>query len=155
MKSSSRTSQIMVMPDPQVFAGGVDAFRRVEIGGENPQVDVGHEAAEHQQAVGRLDDFGHLGATHRPFVDADEQRVRLRNHALSQKRRGDRYPCRLGEVEKLVLKSESMDLDVRQDHRTLGRGQQARPPRQSLRAARPGRWEADPEGGRCGATCRA
>ena len=82
---------VVVVADPQVLARRVDAPRRVELGREDPEVDVGQEAAEHQQAVGRLDALGDLGAAHRPLVDADEERVPLGDHALAQDRRGDRH----------------------------------------------------------------
>ena len=110
---------VVVMADPQVLAGRVDAPRRVELGGEDPQVDVGQEAAQHQQAVGRLHQLGDLGAAHRPLVDAGEQRVGLRDHALAQDRRGDGHPRRLGQPQQLVLQAEAVDLDVGQDHRPL------------------------------------
>ena len=111
------------MPDPKVLARRIDAPRRLELGREDPEVDVGQEAAQHQQAVGLLDALGHLGPAHRPLVDAHEERVPLGDDALAQDRRRDRHPGLLGQGEQLVLETEAVDLDVGQDHRPLGRGE--------------------------------
>ena len=115
---------VMVMPDPEVFARRVDAARGVELGREDPEVDVRQEAAEHQQAVGLLDAFGDLRPAHRPLVDADEQRMPLRDHALAQDRRRDRQARPLGQGDQVILEPEAVDLDVGQDHRPLGRFEQ-------------------------------
>ena len=65
------------MPDPQLLAGGVDALARIEIGRVDPQVEVGHERAEQNQAIALFDELRDLLVAHRPFVQADEQRMRF------------------------------------------------------------------------------
>ena len=146
---------IVMALDPEIFAGRVDALRRIELGRPDSQVDVGQEAAEHEQAVGRFDQLGHLGPAHGPLVNAAEKGMGLGDHALAQERRRDRHSGRLGESQELVLQAESMDLDVGQDHRPPGGRQRARPPRRSPRAAHRGRWEAAPPAAGAAPTCRA
>ena len=127
----------------------------LELGGEDPEVDVGQEAAEHQEAVGLLDALGHLVAAHRPLVDADEERVPLGDHALAQDGRGDRHAGLLGQREQLVLEAEAVDLDVGQDHRPSGRRSASPTPRRAPRGARRGRSAAARGASGAALTCRA
>ena len=114
---------VVVVADLQVLARRVDASRRVELGGEDPQIDVREEAAQHQQAVGFLDEPRDLLLAHAPLVDADEQGVHLGDDALAQDRRRDRETRLLGQRDHLVLEPEAVDLDVGQDHRPGRRGE--------------------------------
>ena len=82
------------MADAERFAGGVDATGRGQIGRENAHVDVGHELAQQDHAVALLDEARDLLAAQGAFVDADEQRMALADHALAEHggRDGDARP---------------------------------------------------------------
>ena len=114
----------MVPLDPKLFAGRVDALGRIELGRPDPHVDVGQEAAEHEHAIGRLDQLGDLRPSHRPLVDAGEERVRFGDHALAQDRRRDRHARRFGQGHQVVLQAEPVDLDVGENDRPAGSREQ-------------------------------
>ena len=97
----------MVMADAQRFAGGVDAAGRVEIGREDAHVDVGHELAQQDHAVALLDELGDLLAAQRAFVDADEQRMPLADHALAEHRGRDGDARPFGELRAARLAARS------------------------------------------------
>ena len=99
-----------MVPDPQLLAGGVDALARIEIGRVDAQVDVGHERAQQDHAVALFDELGDLFAAHRPFVQADEQRMRFGDDAFAEHRGGDGNLRALGQRQQLVLQAEAMDL---------------------------------------------
>jgi hypothetical protein len=125
-KRVERHVVIVVVANAKLLAGHVDAPRRVELGREDPQVEVGHERAQQQHAVALLDELRHLGPPHRPFIQADVQRVLFRHDALAQQRGGDRNLVLLSQGQDPVLQAEAMNLDPRQDHRPLGLGQKLR-----------------------------
>ena len=56
MKSPSSTSVKMMVADAELFARGIDALGRIELGRVDAEVDVGHERAEHDHAVAVLDE---------------------------------------------------------------------------------------------------
>ena len=102
----------MVMPDPQLLAGGVDALARIEIGRVDAQVQIGHERAEQDHAIAFFDELGDRFVAHRPFVQADEQRMHLRNHALAEHGGRDRDLRSFGQGQQLVLQAKTMHLDA-------------------------------------------
>ena len=78
---------------------------------------------------------------HRPFVQADEQRMRLGDDALAEHRGGDRNLRAFGQGQQLVLQAEAMNLDAGDDHRPLAAVEPAlglgRPPRPAPRDRSP------------------
>ena len=54
----------------------------------------------------------HFLVAHRPFVQADEQRMRFGDHALAEHRGGDRDLRALGQRQQFVLQAEAMNLDA-------------------------------------------
>src|SRR4051812_22778683 len=109
----------MMMADAKLLAGDVDAFGRIEIGGEDAEVNVGHKGAEQQHAVALLDELSHFRVPHRPLVQADIKRMLLRDDAFSQERRRHRNAELLRQVNDLVLQTEAMDLHAGNDYRPL------------------------------------
>ncbi len=59
----------MMMPMRSCLAGGVDALRRIEIGGEDAEVHIGHERAEQDHAVAGLHERAHRFTPHGAFID--------------------------------------------------------------------------------------
>ena len=111
-------AEVMVA-DPQVFARGVDRPPRVEIGGEDAEIDVGEDRAEEDPAVARFDKLRHLAAPHPSFVEADVERMDLTDDALAEECRSNRDPCRLGQRDRVGLEPEALQLDAGDDHRRL------------------------------------
>ena len=46
-----QNSMVVMVPDPQLFAGGVNALAGIQVGRVNPQIDVGHERAQQDDQV--------------------------------------------------------------------------------------------------------
>ena len=63
----------------------------IELGGPDAEVDVGQEAAQHQEAIGRFDELGDFRPAHASLVDAREERVGLGDDALAQDGGRDRH----------------------------------------------------------------
>ena len=110
----------VVVADPQVFARGMDRPPRVEVGGEDAEIDVGEDRAEEDAAVARLDELRHLAAPHPPFIEADVERMDLADDTFSEERRGDGDPCGFGQRDRIGLEPVALQLDARDDHRGLG-----------------------------------
>ncbi len=77
-----------VVADGQALAGGTDDPSRVELRGEDAEVDVGQEDAEHDQAVAAFDVLRHFLPPHRALVDAEVERVVFAHHRLAEDGRG-------------------------------------------------------------------
>ena len=110
-----------VVADGELLAGGIDRARRIEAGGVDAQVDVGHERPQQDHAITALDVLPDVVAAHRAFIDAEVERMVLANDGLAEhgRRHGDIGLAR--ELEELVLQAEPVHLHVRQDDR-LARG---------------------------------
>src|SRR5947208_345643 len=60
-----------VVTNGKFLAGGVDGAGGVEAGGVDAQVDVGHEGAEHDEAIAALDVLADVVAAHGALVNAE------------------------------------------------------------------------------------
>ena len=61
----------MVVLDSKRFTGGVDAMAGIEIGGVEPQVDVGHEGSKQNDAVAFLDVMANPVTAHGTLVNSN------------------------------------------------------------------------------------
>src|SRR6266568_7051713 len=61
---------IVVVADGKLFAGGGKGAPRIEPRGEDAEIDVGHEHAQHDHTVARFDVTPHLLASEGAFIDA-------------------------------------------------------------------------------------
>ena len=118
-EAAERDVLVAVAADHELLGGGVDGAVRIEAGGEDSEVDVAHEAAEHDEAVGGFDVSPDLVAAHRAFVDAQVERVALGDDALAQERRGDGDARLRGQLQQRGLESEAVDFGVGEDHGAL------------------------------------
>src|SRR5215831_4083858 len=66
---------INVITDRKFLARGIDRARRIEPRGINSQVDIGHEKAEHDQAVAALHILPYCVTAHCPFINPNVKRV--------------------------------------------------------------------------------
>ncbi len=111
---------IAMVADGQALAGGVDDPGRVELGGEDAQIDVGHEDAEQDEAVAAFDVLCHLPPAHRALIDAEVQRVVFAHHRLAEDGGGHGDVAALHQPHQFALQAEALDFDVGQDDRALG-----------------------------------
>ena len=109
------------MADPQLVSRRVDALRRIELGREDAEIEVGQQRAEKDHAVALLHELRHLLAPESPLVESDVQRMHLAHDALGEQRRGDRDPGGLGEPHHLVLEPVPVQFDAGDDHGALRR----------------------------------
>ena len=66
-----------VIADRELFARGVNRAGRIKPRRVDAKVDVGHERAEHNDAIAVLDVAPHVVATHRPLINAHVKRMLL------------------------------------------------------------------------------
>ena len=109
----------MMVTDPQLVGGGIDALRGIELGREDPEVEIGEQRAEQDHAVALLDESRHLFAAECPFVEPDIERMHLADHALGEQRRRHRDPRRLRKPHHVFLKPVPVQLDAGDDHGPL------------------------------------
>ena len=93
----------MMVADAKLFARGVDAVGQIQLGRVDAEVDIGHECAEHQDAVAGFDVFGDFVAAEGTFVEAHVERMGFGDDAFAEHRGGHRYAGRLGEPHRFVL----------------------------------------------------
>ena len=98
----------------------MDRPPRVEVGGEDAEIDVGEDRAEEDPAVARLDELRHLAAPHPPFIEADVERVDLADDTLAKQCGGDGDPRGFGQRDRIGLEPVALQLDAGDDHRGLG-----------------------------------
>ena len=108
---------VVVVPHAAFFARYVDAIAEVELGRVDAEVDVGHERAEHDDAVARLDVLGDFVATERTFVQAHVERVGFGDDAFAEHRGGHRDAGCLGQSHGFFLQAEAVNFDAEQQHR--------------------------------------
>ena len=109
----------MMVLDAELFARGVDALGRVEMGRVDAEVDVGHERAQEDHAIALFDVAADRFAPHRPFVNAQVERVPLAHDRFAQERRAHRDLVPLGQPHDFLAQAEAVDLDAGDDHRLL------------------------------------
>ena len=73
-----------VVADGELLAGGVDGAGGIEARGVDAEVDVGHERAEHDDAIAALDVLPHVLAAHRAFIDAEVEGMVLADDGFPQ-----------------------------------------------------------------------
>ena len=117
---------VVVMPDPQLLARGVDALGRVEIGREDAEVDVGHEAPSiSRQSLSSTNCVTSpvpIAPSYTPTNSGCFSGITLLPSIVVAI-----GICELlGQGEQFVLQAEAVDLDVGHDHRPLRLDQQRR-----------------------------
>ena len=109
-----------MVPDRELFAGGVDRARGVEPGGVHAEIDVGHERAEHDHTIAGFDVFADIVAAHRAFVHAEVERVLLADDGFAENGGGDRDIGFLRELQQFLLQPEAVHFDIGEDDRLFG-----------------------------------
>ena len=107
----------VVIADRELLAGGVDGARGIEPRGIDTEVDVGHERAEKDHAVARLDVFAHIVAAHRALVNTEVKPVRFADDRLAKDRARKRDAGFFDELQERLLQAEAVNLDIGDDDR--------------------------------------
>ena len=110
-----------MVSDAALLAGDVNAVAQVELGRVDAEVDVGHERAEHDDAVAGFDVLRDLVVAHAAFVEAHVERMRFGDDAFAEHRGGHRDAGLLGQLHGLFLQAEAMDFDAQQGAPAAGR----------------------------------
>ena len=89
---------------------------RIEPGGIDAQVDVGHESAQEDDAIAALDVLPDVVTAHRPFINAEVTGMLLTDDRFAEDGGGDRDVGLMHQFEHGVLQAEAVDFDVGNDH---------------------------------------
>ena len=106
-----------VVADGEFLAGGGDGASGVQPGGEDAEVDIGHEGAKHNDAIARFDVATNLFPAHGAFINAHIEGMLLADDGFAEERGDDRDIGFFGQFRENILQSEAVHLDVRNDDR--------------------------------------